>query len=77
MIGGTSFPPYTKNTRPLDCVDKVIATIMSGILIFLLCFMVYLIYFSGFRALSPDRKHTVTWTVCAGVFFKNSTIRFE
>lgn len=34
-------------------------------------------YHSGFRALSPDGKHTVTGTVCAGLFFKNSTIRFE
>lgn len=33
-------------------------------------------YHSGFRATSPN-GHTVTGTVCAGILFKNSTIRFE
>lgn len=33
-------------------------------------------YHTGFEATSPNGRH-VKGTVCAGVFFKNSTIRFE
>lgn len=33
-------------------------------------------YHTGFTAVAPGGRH-VSGTVCAGVFFKNSTIRFE
>jgi hypothetical protein len=33
-------------------------------------------YHTGFVATAPSGRQ-VTGTVCAGVFFKNSTIRFE